>query len=134
MIELMIENAAYEDDDDEFEYDDEGDFTVYPSSEDVVEVEAGIAGSDNVISPFASNDEESEAEGIHSSTPAEKRIFSLETVDTILDEVRPYLISDGGNVSVQSVDMDTKNVYLVLEGACGSLALKQWTQFLMRSD
>ncbi|EED92106.1 predicted protein, partial [Thalassiosira pseudonana CCMP1335] len=36
--------------------------------------------------------------------------------------VRPYLISDGGNVSVQNVDAGTGNVYLLLEGACGSCA------------
>ena len=40
----------------------------------------------------------------------------------MLEEVRPYLIADGGNVSVQSVDEVTKNVYLKLEGACGSCA------------
>ncbi|OEU15395.1 nitrogen-fixing NifU-like protein, partial [Fragilariopsis cylindrus CCMP1102] len=43
-----------------------------------------------------------------------------ENVDSVLDEIRPYLISDGGNVSVERVDEETKNVYLVLEGACGS--------------
>lgn len=40
----------------------------------------------------------------------------------VLDEVRPYLISDGGNVAVKDVDADTGNVYLLLEGACGSCA------------
>jgi Fe-S cluster biogenesis protein NfuA len=48
--------------------------------------------------------------------------FSKENVDKILDEVRPYLISDGGNVSVQRVVDETRDVYLVLEGACGSCA------------
>jgi len=37
-----------------------------------------------------------------------------------LDEVRPYLISDGGNVAVQAVDPEAMSVDLVLEGACGS--------------
>jgi len=128
MIELMIENAAYDDDDDEFEYDDEeGDFTVYPSSvteavtEEIVEVDVGSAADEGVISPFASaSDEASDFEDPPNTTPAEKPIFNLETVDKILDEVRPYLISDGGNVSIQRVDMDTKSVYLILEGACGS--------------
>jgi len=136
MIELMLENAAYEDDEDEdeFEYDDEGaDFTIPPSStavaeevvaEEVVEVEvASDEGTDEVISPFANNNDAADAEEAQSmNTPTEKLVFSLETVDKILDDVRPYLISDGGNVSVQSVDIDTKNVYLVLEGACGSCA------------
>ncbi len=46
----------------------------------------------------------------------------IENVDKVLDEVRPYLISDGGNVCVQSVDTETGNIYLQLEGACGSCA------------
>jgi len=46
--------------------------------------------------------------------------FNKENVDKVLDEIRPYLISDGGNVAVDGVDVETKNVYLILEGACGS--------------
>ena len=40
-------------------------------------------------------------------------------MDKVLDEVRPYLIADGGNVAIDRVNEETKNVYLVLEGACG---------------
>ena len=76
----------------------------------------------NIISPFESE--------TSSSTPASKNNIeqegplelNKENVDKVLDEVRPYLISDGGNVSVQNVDTTTGNVYLVLEGACGSCA------------
>lgn len=39
-------------------------------------------------------------------------------VDLVLDEMRPYLMSDGGNVSV--ADIDGATVKLQLEGACGS--------------
>lgn len=39
-------------------------------------------------------------------------------VDLVLDEMRPYLISDGGNVSIAEIDGAT--VKLQLEGACGS--------------
>jgi hypothetical protein len=48
--------------------------------------------------------------------------FNAESVNLVLDEVRPYLIADGGNVSVDRVEEDTRNVYLKLEGACGSCA------------
>ena len=55
--------------------------------------------------------------------------LTVENVDAVLNEVRPYLISDGGNVSVRSVDDGEeggaprpRNVYLLLEGACGSCA------------
>lgn len=36
----------------------------------------------------------------------------------VLDEMRPYLMSDGGNVSIAEIDGAT--VRLQLEGACGS--------------
>lgn len=39
-------------------------------------------------------------------------------VEKVLDEMRPYLISDGGNVSIAEIDGAT--VRLQLEGACGS--------------
>ena len=46
--------------------------------------------------------------------------FTVENVDKTLDEVRPYLISDGGNVKVVSVDPASFGVELQLQGACGS--------------
>ncbi|EFN56913.1 hypothetical protein CHLNCDRAFT_144603 [Chlorella variabilis] len=41
-----------------------------------------------------------------------------ENVETVLDEVRPYLMADGGNV--EFVEIDGPVVYLRLAGACGS--------------
>lgn len=41
-----------------------------------------------------------------------------ENVETVLDELRPYLMSDGGNVEL--VDIDGPVVKLRLQGACGS--------------
>jgi Fe-S cluster biogenesis protein NfuA len=41
-----------------------------------------------------------------------------ENVETVLDELRPYLIADGGNVEL--VDIDGPIVKLRLNGACGS--------------
>eukprot|EP00903_Cladosiphon_okamuranus_P019159 g17622.t1 len=46
--------------------------------------------------------------------------FTLDNVDKVLDEVRPYLIADGGNVRVMGVDVDRRVVKLALQGACGS--------------
>ncbi|GAX15159.1 hypothetical protein FisN_12Lh140 [Fistulifera solaris] len=46
--------------------------------------------------------------------------LTMDNVDKVLDEVRPYLIADGGNVAVDRVDSETGNIYLKLEGACGS--------------
>lgn len=86
---------------------------------------------DAIISPFeaAATDIKSglpsaiatmtETPSLHDGEPLE---LGIENVDKVLDEVRPYLISDGGNVCVQNVDVETGNVYLLLEGACGSCA------------
>jgi hypothetical protein len=66
-----------------------------------------------VVSPFSAAAETS------ATIAGDKLVFSRENVDKVLEEVRPYLISDGGNVAVDRVDEETKNVYLILEGACG---------------
>lgn len=44
--------------------------------------------------------------------------LTLENVDLVLEEMRPYLIADGGNVAVRGIDGG--NVQLELQGACGS--------------
>lgn len=41
-----------------------------------------------------------------------------ENVEKVLDELRPYLMSDGGNVEL--VELDGPVVKLRLQGACGS--------------
>ena len=41
-----------------------------------------------------------------------------ENVEAVLDEVRPYLMSDGGNVEL--FEIDGLMVKLKLKGACGS--------------
>ena len=73
----------------------------------------------DVASPFDADAASSDA-----STAAASRSAGLEltvaNVDTVLDEVRPYLVADGGNVAVVGVDEATRSVQLQLEGACGS--------------
>eukprot|EP00611_Tribonema_gayanum_P029078 TRINITY_DN7680_c0_g2_i3.p1 TRINITY_DN7680_c0_g2~~TRINITY_DN7680_c0_g2_i3.p1 ORF type:complete len:251 (+),score=87.24 TRINITY_DN7680_c0_g2_i3:153-905(+) len=44
--------------------------------------------------------------------------LTMENVDMVLDEMRPYLISDGGNVRVAAIEGSV--VRLELQGACGS--------------
>ena len=41
-----------------------------------------------------------------------------ENVETVLDELRPFLISDGGNVEIAEIDGPIVKVRL--QGACGS--------------
>lgn len=44
--------------------------------------------------------------------------LSRDNVEQVLDELRPYLMADGGNVEL--VDIDGPVVKLRLQGACGS--------------
>lgn len=44
--------------------------------------------------------------------------LTIDNVEKVLDDLRPYLMSDGGNVEV--VELDGPIVKLRLQGACGS--------------
>jgi Fe-S cluster biogenesis protein NfuA len=44
--------------------------------------------------------------------------LTQENVENVLDDLRPYLMSDGGNVEL--VEIDGPIVKLRLQGACGS--------------
>jgi Fe-S cluster biogenesis protein NfuA len=44
--------------------------------------------------------------------------LTTQNVETVLDEMRPYLMADGGNVEL--VELDGPVVKLRLQGACGS--------------
>lgn len=92
------------------------------TSSSSVDASAAAANDDStIISPFES-DKAAAAATTSSIVEQQPLELTRENVDKVLDEVRPYLISDGGNVAVHNVDTDTGNVYLVLEGACGSCA------------
>lgn len=47
-------------------------------------------------------------------------------VEKALDEIRPFLESDGGNISLVSID-DDKSVKVRLEGACVGCSVNQMT-------
>ena len=67
-----------------------------------------------IESPFADSSTD--------ATPREKLVgpldLSEENVELVLDELRPFLISDGGNVELR--DIDGGVVVLELIGACGT--------------
>ena len=49
--------------------------------------------------------------------------LTLENVERTLDELRPFLMADGGNVEV--VEIDGPIVKVRLQGACGSCPAAQ---------
>ena len=83
---------------------------------------ADAIGSDGVKSSIIESPFEEEAGESYVIGPNTAAVieFTKENVDKVLDEVRPYLIADGGNVEVVSVDEFTRSVSLALQGACGS--------------
>ena len=75
--------------------------------------------SDPVTSPF----EASASNG--GETLTGPLPLTAENVDAVLDEMRPYLMADGGNVAVAEIDGGV--VRLELQGACGSCASSAMT-------
>ena len=49
----------------------------------------------------------------------ETMALTSENVEKVLDELRPFLMADGGNVEV--VEIDGPVVKVRLQGACGNL-------------
>lgn len=56
---------------------------------------------------------------------AETLELTPENVEKVLDELRPYLMADGGNVEL--VELDGPVVKLRLNGACGSCPSSTYT-------
>tara|TARA_B110000091_G_scaffold173834_1_gene187600 strand:- start:108 stop:344 length:237 start_codon:yes stop_codon:yes gene_type:complete len=50
---------------------------------------------------------------------------TLNNVEKALDEIRPFLISDGGNIKLLSIENNTVKVQL--EGACTGCSVNQMT-------
>ncbi|KAM0946327.1 putative NIF system FeS cluster assembly, NifU, Fe-S cluster assembly domain superfamily [Dioscorea sansibarensis] len=59
-----------------------------------------------------------EIKAVAAPDPIVELPLTAENVESVLDEVRPYLIADGGNVALHEIDGNV--VRLKLQGACGS--------------
>jgi Fe-S cluster biogenesis protein NfuA len=57
-------------------------------------------------------------EALDGAADLDPRALTLANVERALDELRPYLMADGGNVEV--VEIDGPIVKVRLQGACGS--------------
>ena len=67
----------------------------------------------------------------------ETMALTLDNVEKVLDELRPFLMADGGNVEV--VEIDGPIVKVRLQGACGScpsstMTLKMGIECKMRES
>jgi len=82
-----------------------------------------------IVSPFANNEGElsdddlmgeSVATATYNPLPSDDEPLDLtwENVDLVLEEMRPYLLQDGGNVAISEIDGPI--VRLELQGACGT--------------
>jgi len=80
--------------------------------------------SQQIVSPF---DDSRGTDSSSSTSENESEIdwdafqplsLTLENVELVLDEMRPFLIADGGNVTVTEIDGNA--VRLELQGACGT--------------
>lgn len=76
-----------------------------------------------VVSPFDNEDQVVRGAKVCGPLP-----LTLENVELVLDEMRPYLLADGGNVAVR--DIDGATVILELQGACGSCPSSSMTMKL----
>lgn len=79
-----------------------------------------MSAEDQIVSPFDSSAEGVEPVGTSGgvATAAEFLDLTWENVERVLDEMRPYLIQDGGNVAITEIDGPV--VKLELQGACGT--------------
>lgn len=86
------------------------------------DVPTETGASEQIVSPFASGSQT--GGGLYS---AETYDFTVENVDKVLDEVRPYLIADGGNVEVVGVKDGV--VSLRLQGISPSSGILAFRRF-----
>jgi lysyl-tRNA synthetase class 2 len=90
-------------------------------------ISSRLASSPPIQSPFAArledddDDDDEDVDGNEVALPPTSTNplpLTLENVEMILDEMRPYLISDGGNVEVNEIDGPVVRLQLI--GACGT--------------
>lgn len=61
-----------------------------------------------------------------SQTQAGSPPLTVESVTAALEEVRPYLLADGGDVVVLDVNVGSGVVMVEMQGACSSCASSRW--------
>jgi Fe-S cluster biogenesis protein NfuA len=70
------------------------------------------------LPPFLNRPMSTDATATLPQDSTDPRALTVENVERVLDELRPYLMADGGNVEI--VELDGPVVKVRLQGACGS--------------
>mmetsp|Transcript_38603 Transcript_38603/g.73981 ORF Transcript_38603/g.73981 Transcript_38603/m.73981 type:complete len:254 (-) Transcript_38603:2315-3076(-) len=95
------------------------------ATQSISKLNASAEGQETpMVSPFEGEAGSSAAAGLPTAKYDE---INFDTVNAVLDTVRPYLIADGGNVTVMQVIPEAGIVSLKMEGACGSCPSSQET-------
>ncbi|KAK6121342.1 hypothetical protein DH2020_044914 [Rehmannia glutinosa] len=81
-------------------------------------VRVGVASSQLMLYGLRSNSRQRGIKAVVTPDSTVELPLTAENVESVLDEIRPYLISDGGNVALHEIDGNI--VKLKLQGACGS--------------
>lgn len=77
-----------------------------------------ISRSGHPLRRFLSSTRRQVVKAVATPDSAVELPLTAENIESVLDEIRPYLISDGGNVALHEIDGNV--VKLKLQGACGS--------------
>ncbi|KAK6121361.1 hypothetical protein DH2020_044888 [Rehmannia glutinosa] len=81
-------------------------------------VRVGVASSRRMLYGLRSDSRQRGIKAVVTPDSTVELPLTAENVESVLDEIRPYLISDGGNVALHEIDGNI--VKLKLQGACGS--------------
>jgi len=95
--------------------------TVLPgrSGSGIATITNGSTQLADIISPFDADDSSNDSTATKEKPPLEGPLeLTWENVEAVLDEMRQFLIDDGGNVVISEIDGPV--VRLELQGACGS--------------
>ena len=108
----LLEEEEEEEDDEFEEEDDDDDFSHVPWQS----LKPPTKHPES--SPFSS--QHNEQEGGKTKPFLDFLEFTETNVDSVLDTIRPALQSDGGDVAISHLDLQTRSVFLILKGACGT--------------
>ena len=85
---------------------------VRPPASTVASVEFRLYDADPIVSPFDNSDDNTNGDAVATTATDPSEAVKIEgpldltweNVDLVLEEMRPFLIQDGGNVAISDID------------------------------